>query len=141
MGLERGSLLSRYKPARGHRFPPNRAPDASRRQFNCIALRVRKLGASMKKTFPLTAAGKDDARVRDKIRHEINKYLRRERQKKLPEGSTMWAFDCKIGRDPTTAESVPLKEIGTAVDSIAQSGATEVHVEILARPSIRGTTR
>ena len=95
----------------------------------------------MKKTFSLTAPGKDDARVRDKIRHELNKYLRRERQKKLPEDFTAWAFDCKIGRSADTAEVIPLKEIGAAVDSIAQAGATEVYVEMIARPSLRPSTR
>ena len=91
----------------------------------------------MKRTFPLTAPGKDDARVRDKIRHELNKYVRRERQKKLPEGFKRWAFDCRIGRDAASAETRPLKEIGAALDSFAQAGATEVYVEIIARPDVR----
>ena len=46
----------------------------------------------MKKTFPLQAPGKDDARVRDKIRHEVNKYVRRSRRKELPEGFAQWDF-------------------------------------------------
>lgn len=95
----------------------------------------------MKKTFPLTAPGKDDARVRDKIRHELNKYIRRERQKKLPEGCTLWTFDCKVGRDATAAATRPLKEIGSAIDDLAASGATDVYVEIVARPTVRATGR
>lgn len=95
----------------------------------------------MKKTFPLTASGKDDARVRDKIRHELNKYVRRERQKKLPEDFTIWSFDCKIGRDAATAETRPLKEIGGAIDSLAEKGATEVYLEVVARPDVRSPAR
>jgi hypothetical protein len=95
----------------------------------------------MKKTFPLTAPGKDDARVRDKIRHELNKYLRRERQKKLPEGFTRWAFDSRIGRDEASAEVRPLNEIGGSIDRLAEAGATEVYVEILARPDPRSPAR
>lgn len=95
----------------------------------------------MKKTFPLTAPGKDDARVRDKIRHELNKYVRRERQKKLPEGFTLWTFDCRVGRDASTSEPKPLKEIGQAIDALAADGATAVYIEILARPEVRAPSR
>jgi hypothetical protein len=95
----------------------------------------------MKKTFPLTAPGKDDARVRDKIRHELNKYVRRERQKKLPEGFALWSFDCKIGRDAANAEARPLKEIGGAIDALAGAGASEVYIEIVARPDARPSAR
>ena len=95
----------------------------------------------MKKTFSLSAPGKDDARVRDKIRQELNKYFRRERLKDLPEGFSVWAFDCKIGRDAASAEAVPSKEVGAAVDRLAQEGATEVYIEILARPALRPPSR
>jgi hypothetical protein len=86
----------------------------------------------MKKTFPLKAAGKDDARVRDKIRHEVNKYVRRERLKKLPEGFDLWNLTCKVGASAEAAEMLPLKEVGAAIDAVAQTGATEVYVEIVA---------
>jgi hypothetical protein len=95
----------------------------------------------MKKTFPLTAPGKDDARVRDKIRHEINKYVRRERQKKLPEGFGLWTFDCKIGASEATAETRALKDVGRAIDAIAETGATAVYLEIVATPGQRSFTR
>lgn len=91
----------------------------------------------MKKTFPLSAPGKDDARVRDQIRHELNRYLRRERQKKLPEGFTRWAFDCRVGRDAATAEPRPVREVGAAIDVLAAAGATEAYIEILAKPEAR----
>ena len=86
----------------------------------------------MKKTFPLKAAGKDDARVRDKIRHEVNKYVRRERLKKPPEGFDLWNLTCKVGASAEAAEALPLKEVGAAIDAVAQAGATQVYVEIVA---------
>ena len=92
--------------------------------------------SAVKKTFPLTAAGKDDARVRDKVRHELNKYVRRERQKVVPQGFAFWTFDCKVGRDATTATARPLKEIGGVVEELGTSGATEVYVEIIPRPEV-----
>lgn len=95
----------------------------------------------MKKTFPLTAPGKDDARVRDKIRHEVNKYVRRERQKKLPEGFGLWVFDCKVGASAAMAETRSLSEIGQAIDTLAGGGATEVYLEINATPGQRSFVR
>ncbi len=86
----------------------------------------------MKKTFPLKAPGKDDARVRDKIRHELNKYVRRERMKTLPEGFDLWNLTCKVGASAASAEARPLKEVGGAIDQVALAGAAEVYVEIVA---------
>jgi hypothetical protein len=85
----------------------------------------------MKKMFSLTAAGKDDARVRDKVRHEINKFLKRSRQKELPEGMTRWNFECRLGNSATEAEVLPWKDLGAAIDRQAEAGATSVYVEVL----------
>jgi len=95
----------------------------------------------MKKTFPLQARGKDDARVRDKIRHEVNKYVRRERQKALPEGFSWWAFACRVGPDAAQATTKSLDEVGGAIDAVAQTGATTVYVEIVASPAQRPPSR
>jgi hypothetical protein len=89
----------------------------------------------MKKTFPLQAPGKDDARVRDKVRHEVNKYVRRCRRKEVPEGFAMWEFVCKVGVSAANAESRALKEVGGAIDAVAAAGATEVYLEIEAVPA------
>lgn len=94
----------------------------------------------MKKSFPLQAAGKDDARVRDKIRHEVNKYVRRCRRKEVPEGFAQWDFACKAGPDAAGAESKPLKEIAAAIDTIAAAGAPSVYLEIEAIPAQRRAT-
>ncbi len=89
----------------------------------------------MKKNFPLQAPGKDDARVRDKIRHEINKYVRRCRRKPVTEGFMQWEFVCRVGRAADTAEALPLKEVGSRIDTVAEGGATTVYVEIEAVPA------
>lgn len=95
----------------------------------------------MKKTFPLQVAGKDDARVRDKIRQEINSYVRRARAKKLPEGFDSVEFTGKVGVSAPAAESRALKEIGAEIDRLAETGATEVYVEIIATPVARKIRR
>ncbi len=91
----------------------------------------------MKKTFPLQAPGKEDARVRDKIRHEVNKYVRRSQRKTPPEGFAIWEFMCKVGGSPDHAESKAIKEVGRAIDTFAETGATAVYVEIIAVPAQR----
>lgn len=103
----------------------------------CVAARAGKAAATMKKSFPLKAPGRDEARVRDKIRQEINTYVRRERQKTIPEGYDVWAFNCKVGASQSAAQTRPLKEIGGAIDALAMAGATEVYVEVLAAPGLR----
>jgi len=93
----------------------------------------------VKKTFPLKAPGRDDARVRDKIRHEINRDVRRQRRRPLPEGFLLWEFDCRMGTSADTAEPRPLKELGSGIDVLAEAGAEQVYLEIVARPAIRNT--
>ncbi|HEX2861360.1 MAG TPA: DUF6172 family protein [Lacunisphaera sp.] len=94
----------------------------------------------MKKYFSLQTPGKDDARVRDKIRHEVNKYVRRSRRKEIPEGFGQWDFTCKVGANSDTAGHRPLKEVGAAIDEVAATGATAVYVEIEAVPAQRRAT-
>jgi hypothetical protein len=94
----------------------------------------------MKKSFPLQLPGKDDARVRDKIRHEVNKYVRRSQRQKPPEGFGIWEFLCKVGASPDQAEDRPLKEVGRTIDTVAETGATAVYVEIVAVPAQRKST-
>lgn len=91
----------------------------------------------MKKTFRLQAPGKDDARVRDKIRHEVNKYVRRARRKPPAEGFRSWDFSCKVGPSEATAEPRSLKEVAAEIDAVAGKGGPQVYVEILAVPARR----
>ncbi|MDP3069600.1 MAG: DUF6172 family protein [Opitutaceae bacterium] len=91
----------------------------------------------MKKTFPLTSERLAPARVRDKIRQELNRYSRRQHHRRPPEGFTLWNFVCKIGPNATAVEVRPFNELGAVVDRLAESGATEVYIEISAQPGTR----
>ncbi len=91
----------------------------------------------MRKTFPLRAPGQADARVLEAVKHDIRKYLKRERRKTLPEGFTAWEFDCKVGPTAESATSVAADDVVAALDPIASSGADSVYVEILARAGQR----
>jgi hypothetical protein len=91
----------------------------------------------MKKTFPLHADGRQDARVRDKIRQEINRYERRERRKPLPEGADRWEFSCRIGKSAEDAAPIPFKSLPAEIETIGASGAATVYVEIVSKPVSR----
>ncbi len=92
---------------------------------------------AMKKTFPLQAPGKDDARVRDKIRHEVNKAVRRARRKPPQEGFKGWDFACKVGVNEANAEIRTLKEIATEIDLVAATGVKQIYLEITPIPARR----
>ena len=91
----------------------------------------------MKKTFSLHAPGKADARVVESIKHDVRKYVKRERRKTLPEGFDLWEFACRAGASAATAETQLLNEMGAAIDLVATAGAAEVYLEITAVPAHR----
>ena len=57
----------------------------------------------MKKTFNLTHPKLQVSRVIEAIKYEVKKYLKRERNKTLPEGVDFWDFDCRFGDDEATS--------------------------------------
>jgi len=92
----------------------------------------------MKKTFPLQIEGRHPDRVLDALKHELRKYLKRERRRDLPAGVDYWDFDCRFGLSQDSAETVHLSQLTSRVDEVAKNGATQVYVEILAKHGVRG---
>ncbi|MEI6053040.1 MAG: DUF6172 family protein [Opitutaceae bacterium] len=86
----------------------------------------------MKKTFSLSAPDREPQRVIDAIKHDVRKYVKRERRKTLPEGTDFWDFACKLGASSSEATAKPLNEINSTIDALAASGATEIYLEITA---------
>jgi hypothetical protein len=91
----------------------------------------------MKKTFQLQVEGKHPDRLLDSIKHEIRKYLKRERRRDLPEGVDFWDFDCKFGLTEDAAEVVHLANLITCIDTAAKDKAQQFYVEILAKHGVR----
>jgi hypothetical protein len=89
------------------------------------------------KNFQLSIEGKNRDRVLDAVKHEIRKYLKRERRRDVPAGADYWDFDCKFGLAPETAEVVHLGAVIGLVDGAAKEGADRFYVEILAKPGHR----
>ena len=87
----------------------------------------------MRKTFQLRPEGKHPDRVLDAVKHEIRKYIKRERRRELPEGVDFWDFDCKFGTTQDTAAVVHLAEIIDLIDGVAKEAGPQFYVEILAK--------
>jgi len=87
----------------------------------------------MKKTFALTHAKLNTARLVDAIKYEIKKYLNRERRKSLPENMDYWTFDCRFGASDDVAQKVFTSEINKHIDAAVAQELESFYVEILAR--------
>jgi hypothetical protein len=85
----------------------------------------------MRKIYPLQAEGRHPDRVLDAVKHDVRKYLKRERRRPLPEGVDFWDFSCKFGLSAETAETVHLSEVIPSIDKAAKEQATQVYVEVI----------
>ena len=95
----------------------------------------------MRKTYPLRIEGRHPDRVLDAVKHDIRKYLKRERRRDLPAGADYWDFDCRFGLAQDGAQATHLANLIAQVDAAARDGAASVYVEILARPAVRNKAR
>lgn len=94
-------------------------------------------GSMMKKTFKLTHAKLKVPRLVDSIKHEVKKYLKRERKKSLPEGADYWDFDCRFGADEATSEVVHVATLNTHISKAELDQLESFYIEILAKPAQR----
>ena len=87
----------------------------------------------MKKTFKLDHPKIKVPRIVDSIRHEIKKFLKKERKSPLPVGAKYWDFDCKLGQSEETAVEVPLSSLMKNIDELVESNIATIYVEITAK--------
>ncbi|WP_420008848.1 DUF6172 family protein [Xanthomonas sacchari] len=91
----------------------------------------------MKKTYRLRIEGKHPDRLLDAAKHDIRKYIRRERRKTLPAGTDYWDFDTLFGTEEATAAVLPPAELLRAVDALVAAGGEQFYVEIRSRACTR----
>ena len=91
----------------------------------------------MKKTFKLNIEGKNRDRVLEATKHEIRKYVKRQRRVPLPEGVDFWDFDCKFGTSEADATVVHFATITSLIDTVAKAGGDAFYLEILAKNGYR----
>jgi hypothetical protein len=95
----------------------------------------------MRKTFDIKVKNKTPERQVDSIKHEVKKYIARERKKKLPEDADYWDFDCKIGENEKTAKAIHLSTINESISKISEEGKESFYMEILVKPMKRQTSK
>ena len=95
----------------------------------------------MKKSFHLTATNKKPERQVDFVKHEIKKYIGRERRKTLPDDVQFWDFDCRMGDDASTAPVIHVSEINKKFDALVLEKKETFYMEILAKPGYRASRK
>ena len=87
----------------------------------------------MRKTYLLNIEGKNRDRLLDASKHDIRKYVKRERSRALPAGVDFWDFDCKFGSNEATASEVHFATLMGLIDTVAQEGSEQFYVEVVTK--------
>src|SRR5210317_1889675 len=91
----------------------------------------------MKKNFKMSHPKHKLPRLVDLYKHEVKKYIKRERRKTLPEGVDFWDFDCKYGADEASSEVIHVSAINKSISQAEAEQLESFYLEILAKPGIR----
>jgi len=91
----------------------------------------------MKKTFKLTHEKIKLPRLVDAIKHEVKKYLKRERRRTLPEGADYWDFDCRFGVDEESSEVIHVSEINKSISWAESEKLDSFYLEVMVKPCTR----
>lgn len=94
----------------------------------------------MKKTFSLTHEKIKTPRLVDSIKHDVKKYLKRERNKKLPADADYWDFDCKYGKTEAMSDVVHVSTLNKCIDQAVTESLESFYLEIIAKPMERKST-
>ena len=92
----------------------------------------------MKKTFKMTHPKIKTPRLVEAIKHEVKKYIKRERRKALPPNVDYWDFDCCYGVDEASSEVIHLSEINKFISQAESKQLESFYLEILVKPGYRG---
>ena len=91
----------------------------------------------MKKTFVISHPKIKVARLFESAKHEVKKYLKRERNKQRPEGVDFWDFDCKYGHTEQEARVIHLSQINQCIDEAERLQLGSFYLEIIAKAGHR----
>jgi hypothetical protein len=88
----------------------------------------------MKKIFKIQQEKLKPERAVDAIKHELRKYVKREKKKDLPNSKTMyWDFECKFGKSAEFAKDCNFDYIFTELTGVVNAGWEECYVEVIAK--------
>ena len=85
----------------------------------------------MKKVFSLKEGNKNPARQLDAIKHEIRKYIKREKRKFLPDDVDFWDLKCKFGKNDEEPQVIEFVDITKYIDEASESNSDSFYMEII----------
>ena len=85
----------------------------------------------MRKTYLLTIEGKNRDRLLDAAKHDIRKYVKRERSRPLPAGVDFFDFDCKLGASEGAAATLHFATLMGAINALVKDGVDQFYVEVV----------
>ncbi|GGK69915.1 DUF6172 family protein [Amphritea balenae] len=91
----------------------------------------------MKKTFKLSHPKIQTPRLVDSIKHEVKKYIKRERNKALPKDVDFWDFDCRFGLDEESSEVIHMSDINKYISKAEADEVESFYLEVLVKPGHR----
>ena len=91
----------------------------------------------MRKIYKLTHPKIKVDRLVEGVRHDVKKYIKRERKKALPKGVDYWDFDCKFGNTVEELQEIHLAEINTYIDQAKEQQVESFCIEIQVKPGHR----
>lgn len=91
----------------------------------------------MKKTFKLSHERIKLPRLVEAIKHEVKKYIKRERRRVLPDDADYWGFDCRFGVDQESSEVIHLSEINKSISWAEAEKLETFYLEVMVKPCTR----
>ncbi len=91
----------------------------------------------MKKIFKLKVENKNPDRLLEATKHEIRKYIKREKRKNLPEGVDFWKFECKFAQNDNEPQVIEFIDITKNIDEAASAGCDSFYMEIISTKGIK----
>jgi Family of unknown function (DUF6172) len=91
------------------------------------------VGFAVRKTYLLNVEGKNRDRLLDAAKHDIRKYVKRERSRPLPPGVDFFDFDCKLGASEGAAAALHFATLMASVDALVKDGADQFYVEVVTK--------
>ena len=87
----------------------------------------------MQKTYQLNVEGKNRDRLVEAAKHDIRRYVKRERNRPLPPGVDFWDFECRFGPDEAAAEPVHFATLTERIDLLVAEGGTQFYAQLVTR--------
>lgn len=91
----------------------------------------------MKKIFKLRAENKNPDRMLEATKHEIRKYIKREKKKKLPEDVDFWKFECKFAQNEDEPKEIDFINITELINEAYAKGCDSFYIEIISTKGYR----